>query len=366
MEFKRFIGTIEEFENSKFFNELKNTIFAICETENTEAELYAFNTSFYNKNQILALINEKIETIGGASVSYDEENETIIVDNSGSGSTNPLRPLFLAEGVLYNDTDAIIKRTAPWGTEEKWKKEDDGTYTYWEEDAIVDHLPGHYYLNGIGNITEDNMINIYKEKNRIYLLHLHRSAQLNTKLRTIIPLHNKFSAGSLSASSTSLFAYCSNLEVLIWCGTSLFTDGDGENKDNVPSLIPFGLSGGYIFAGCNKLRYIYPINVTKTTSFVNTFQGCTSLIEARLYRIKANISFSDSPLISKRCILYIIRNANPTTAITITLHPDAYARIINQEDIQAALKEKNGYTDESGNEVAGTLPAGASIKLESA
>lgn len=238
-----------------------------------------------------------------------------------SNVVSPLRPLFIAAGAEYNDTGADIIKTAPWG-------------------ETVTHKAGYYYLNGLGDITEEQMIHIYINKELLTKLHLHRAAQANVNLRTIMPLHNKFSAGSLSASSMSVFAYCSNLEVLIWNKESSLIDGDGQNKDNVESLIPFGSSGGYNFAGCSMLRYIYPINASKTTSFVNTFLRCNSLIEARLYRIKANISFSDSPLISKECITYIIRNSVPSSAITITLHPDAYNRLKDDTDIIAALESQ--------------------------
>ena len=47
---------------------------------------------------------------------------------------------------------------------------------------------------------------------------------------------------------------------------------------------------------------------------------------------------SDSPLIMKECIYYCIHNSVPSTAITITLHPDAYVRLADDADIVAALE----------------------------
>lgn len=238
-----------------------------------------------------------------------------------SNVVSPLRPLFIAAGAKYNNTGNDIPRTAPWG-------------------ESVLHKPGHYYLNGLGDITEEQMIHIYINKELLTKLHLHRAAQADENLRTIFPLHNKFSASSLNltALSTSLFAYCTNLNVLMWSKDGVLTDGDGNN--NVEALLALPQGAGYIFADNAKLRYIYPMNASKTTSFINTFQGCNSLIEARLYRIKANILFSDSPLISKECISYIIRNALPSNAITITLHPDAYNCLKDDTDIIAALESQ--------------------------
>ena len=80
-----------------------------------------------------------------------------------TATSRALRALFIAAGAEYNDTDSVIEKTAPWETEETWVKNDDGTYTYTETPAIVQHLPKHYYLNGLGDITEDEMTTIYIE-----------------------------------------------------------------------------------------------------------------------------------------------------------------------------------------------------------
>ena len=54
--------------------------------------------------------------------------------------------------------------------------------------------------------------------------------------------------------------------------------------------------------------------------------------------IKSNIIFKDSPALSKASVLYMIENAAATTAITITLHADAYARLAEDSEIIAALE----------------------------
>lgn len=308
---------------------------------------------------ILKIGNEEYKIVGGASVSYDEENETIIVDNSGSGSTNPLRPLFLAEGALYNDTDAIIKRTPQWETEEKWELKD-GTYIYSEEAALVDHLPGHYYLNGLGNITESEMINIYKYKDAVTRFKYPRCCQA-TSIRTFFGMWHQHGISTLEPVAYNTFYMNYKLESAMW-----YSGAFEKGYDNIvaASLVITPSELAYTFNQCTNLKYIHPMNLRNTTkAMTTTFVKCTSLKEIRLHNLKVNLDLSSSSEISKRSILHAIKNASPTTAITITLHPDAYARIANQPDILEALREKNGYTDESGNEIAGTLPAGASINL---
>ena len=54
--------------------------------------------------------------------------------------------------------------------------------------------------------------------------------------------------------------------------------------------------------------------------------------------LSSSIIFADSPNLSKNSVLYMIQKAAPTTAITVTLHPDAYARLANDSEIVAALE----------------------------
>ena len=93
---------------------------------------------------------------------------------------------------------------------------------------------------------------------------------------------------------------------------------------------------------CGKLRKIYPIDVSTVSTYLdNTFKGCTSLVELRLFKLAGSISLVDSAYISKSSILYVINNSQPKSAITITLHHDAYTRFADDADVLAALTAKN-------------------------
>jgi hypothetical protein len=54
--------------------------------------------------------------------------------------------------------------------------------------------------------------------------------------------------------------------------------------------------------------------------------------------LKSNITISKSANVTKGSILYLVENAAPSSAITITLHPEAYARLADDADIVAALE----------------------------
>lgn len=98
------------------------------------------------------------------------------------------------------------------------------------------------------------------------------------------------------------------------------------------------------FKGCSNLRRIYgEINVTNTTNeFTDTFTGCVRLEDVEIYGLNKNISFVDSPLLSKESLLYMIRNSVQGAEIIITLHPDVHWEATNgewEEKITSAIND---------------------------
>jgi hypothetical protein len=67
------------------------------------------------------------------------------------------------------------------------------------------------------------------------------------------------------------------------------------------------------------------------------YTGLSSLERVQITKLRWPKNFSASSKISKASVLYMIQNAAPTSAITITLHAEAYARLANDADIRAAL-----------------------------
>ena len=64
----------------------------------------------------------------------------------------------------------------------------------------------------------------------------------------------------------------------------------------------------------------------------------TSLKYMYLKNITTSIVLKDCSKFANCCILYMIQNEAATSAITITLHADAYARAMANADIVAALE----------------------------
>lgn len=217
---------------------------------------------------------------------------------------NPLRPLFIAAGAEYNDTGADKTKTAPWG-------------------ETVTHKAGHYYLNGLGDITEEQMVEIYNAGKIIrdtYCTYIS-----NKKIRTT--LNVDFSGGEAAGCTLyQTFDKCSSIETVRLTVADKF----------FPSLLTAS------FNGCRNLTHIIPILrctfLGSSVNITNAFNGCISLKYVKLEKFAVPVSFSDSSYISKESILHTVQNAAPTSAITITLHPDAYARLADDAEIVAALE----------------------------
>ena len=222
---------------------------------------------------------------------------------------NPLRPLYIAAGAEYNDSGADKTKTAPWG-------------------ETVTHKAGHYYLNGLGDITEEQMMKIY---NRGYFNDNDIAALGYPGLKRANDIRtNLCRTGMWNATLNKYMCYTNNkIEVL-----------------NLHVAINSSDSGTMVltqtenmFYGANKLRIIPPACILSADTWNSTcFMGCNSLEDVRITKLKSNISFADSSMFSKDSLLYIVQNATTTTAITITLHPDAYVRLADDADIVAALE----------------------------
>lgn len=95
-----------------------------------------------------------------------------------------------------------------------------------------------------------------------------------------------------------------------------------------------------MFDGCSALEEILgTLDMSACNSTSRMFLLCQRLRYVRLKSLKLAVSFSNSPFLSADSISYMIENATNTAAITITLHPTAYARVT--DELFALAAEKN-------------------------
>lgn len=197
--------------------------------------------------------------------------------------------------------------------------------------AKYNERTGYYELNGLTDITEEQMRVIYKYAGTPQV----RAAFAYSKARTNLPMSGLFN-GDLH---DYMFYACINLEVAYLGNRQLSPEGFD---------IPFAYMVGFnCFYLCQKLKKIYGKIYQRNNNWSLTFGECLALEEVRIAELYSSIQLSWSPNLSKESVQYMITNAKPQSgaavgSITITLHPTAYARLKDDADIVAALEAKGG------------------------
>ena len=273
------------------------------------------------------------KTIGSNAIyrdynAFNNDSGDLCVYLGGGANIKSQAGLFLFASMSTDRTDTTI------GTRLCYLPQEDNSGTlrdlYISAGAKYNEATGFYELNGLTDITEEQMRTIWQEdlsgwyqKGRTNL-----TRNISVKGNTggynggidiaCICINNKnlqvFNLGAdcFARYMDSAFRECSNLETI----------------DTRFRVVPYDTSLG-----------------------INTFRGCIKLKDVRFnnhyLRMKATLNLYDSPLISKESVLSAITttdNASATSAgfLTITLHADAYARLKDDADIIAALEAKNG------------------------
>lgn len=246
----------------------------------------------------------------------------------GIDTSSSLRPLYLAAGALYNDTDTDNTQTDPYGRPVTWKAH-------------------HYYLNGLGDITEEEMADIYanargmfaNQQNINYGFTGATTARTNFK-----PLRR--GDWCLDIRALDLFYGCSKMETVAIGNSVSSTDKSGSSC-TFADLVE-------CFLACSSLRYIYGViqpNANCNTGYV--FGGCYKLEEVRVLALTQSISFADSPLLSFDSLKFLVDNANNSGSIEVEVHPDVCDLIYG--DATPEAYEKSGHdAQEWGEEILRT------------
>lgn len=218
-------------------------------------------------------------------------------------SGDPMHYAYEAIGAEYNATVSDKTKTGVYG------------------DTIT-HKAGHWYLNEIGDLSAQEIAEIYRE----------RWPSKNVSVTQYFWKSNSRTVWIDLASDSSLtnylFYYSPNIEKLKLA------------KGNTSSIRISGNPMASIIGLSSLTKILTVLNVNNATSLTAWFDGCPALEEVRISGLKCNISFKACSNISKASVKYMIEKAVPTSAITITLHADAYARLAEDADIVAALEAK--------------------------
>lgn len=272
----------------------------------------------YNRSQIDAMVGAKQDAL---TLTVKDNGNIVLANIQGQSkefmpatpSGDPMHYAYVAAGAEYNDTGADIVKTTPWAD----LADDDA-------DKTVVHKAGYWYLNGLGDITNEQMRDIYNTTINFGVSPNVSETLINAIVRTNFLLYRRVGYQQMSLNSTFLKAKMDVIRVSFPGSIYNFCfakDMSYMSMDNI-----------------NTRHFVGIFNLSSATSVKDSFKGCTIVKTIRIAGLKLNISFSYSPMLTSKSILYMINNEKATSAITITLHADAYARAMANADIVAALE----------------------------
>lgn len=96
------------------------------------------------------------------------------------------------------------------------------------------------------------------------------------------------------------------------------------------------------FYGCTNLRKVYGLSHLRTNIDSTTFQGCSKLEYVGITHLRGNLDLRWSPLLGADSLRFIVSNADNTSAVTITVHAEVYAKLTDP-----ALAEWSGLIAEA-------------------
>lgn len=194
------------------------------------------------------------------------------------------------------------------------------------EGAVYNSATGFFELNGLVDITTAQMRIIlpYLAVGRLTGSLAYRFQKSQMRTITI------YSEGDIVGTKDMSWAfYGSTVETIRFKTTS-------HKYTSVSSI-------NDIFRACTKIREVYGIldlkRIQSGTISIATSSGAAMLKNIQLMSLNTSITFAGSPLLSLDSITYMVENAANTTPITITLHPDAYARLTDELIEKASARQ---------------------------
>ena len=277
---------------------------------------------------------------GSVIAKLDGSNRGIVVSLSEPDTTTLGRSIV----VYYGDgTYTIVVKNDFTKVLVPWRKDSSLRDLYISAGAVYNEQTGYYELNGLTDITEEQMRVIYNR----YLIDIGTNSRasgwliLGAKIRTNLPCITR--ADIFNGMDNSI--YGDNVEVLRICAAS------SEDYNRVCYIEATTAVAHQSMPKLKKVIGIWRYNDNNPSNFNfyygQPFGNCPLLEEIRMMRINKSHTFAVSPNLSKESVRYMIENANPPSgagagSIAITLHPTAYARLKDDADIVAALAAKGG------------------------
>lgn len=289
-------------------------------TASTEADIRKAFTEVNTKTVLFP-------TPGSVIAKLDGGNRGIVVSLSEPDATTLGRSIV----VYYGDgTYTIVVKNDFTKVLVPWRKDSSLRDLYVSAGAKYNEATGFYELNGLTDITEEEMRVIWQEDLSGWYLNGRTNLTRNISARG--------NAGG----------YNGGIDICNIC----------YNNSNITKFnfgtAPFARYLDNAFSGCTKLETIdtrFPITPYGGIIGPNIFKNCPALKEVRFdmryVGSSTNVNFPASPLISKDSVLSVIKTTKTEGSVkplvVVGLNESAYNRLKDDTDITAALTEKNGF-----------------------
>ena len=273
-------------------------------------------------------------------VSVDAHNESVedlqklIEEAKLEGKKLALRAMFESVGASYNE-----------GDEDKELGE-----TIWPGDdhTMVVHKSNMYNLNGIGDLTESDMMNIYSaghpdSNNTPFKKFAGRGSE--SGIRTNLPAWGGLDTDMGPISLNSSFKNCDNINTIYFYNGPLGYESYKVICNDMTEA----------FSGCSKLiaipQTINVSNITDPELMKDAFVGCEELVYVNLEGLSVDVDMSDCKNLSTNALSNIILNCSgvevvdgetEVVPINITISEEVMQVVNGTNSIQEALDEMGG------------------------
>lgn len=273
---------------------------------------------------------------GSVIAKLDGSNRGIVVSLSEPDATTLGRSIV----VYYGDgTYTIVVKNDFTKVLVPWRKDSSLRDLYISAGAKYNEATGYYELNGLTDITEEEMRVIYEKTWGWWIGLPNLSGFGDSSARTNIPCPDyKRTYYQSNINLSSSFATTGNLDNL-------------EVLNFIPTQYPKDFS---IKLSMRAMNWMCQANA-KPLTIMGTFEvggvpdnnslnigGNIKTINIK--NLSKNIRFYGSKVLSKESVLYMINNSAATSAITISLNKAVYDVMKDDADIIAALAEKTNIT----------------------
>lgn len=315
------------FSAEEFTDKFNGVLIQKLTTASTEADI---RKAFTDNGTV------KFPTPGSIISKLDGGNKGIVVSLSEPDVTTLGRSIV----VYYGDgTYTIVVKNDFTKVLVPWRKDSSLRDLYISAGAKYNEATGFYELNGLTDITEEQMRVIYEKTWGWWIGLPNLSGFGDSSARTNIPCpdykRTYYQSNVNLSSSFATTGNLDNLEVLNFIPTQYPKDFSIKLSMRAMNWMCQGNAKPLTIMGTFEVGGVPDNNSLNIGGNIKTIN---------IKNLSKNIKFYGSKVLSKESVLYMINNSAATSAITISLNKAVYDVMKDDADIIAALAEKTNIT----------------------